>query len=97
MARLYADEDIPYPLVEKLRRLGHDVLTTLEAGRADKGVKDSEQLAFATNLGRAILTPQSQPFRSAAQAICASCWDYFDYRRCGHCWSSKPHSQRHIR
>ena len=24
---LYADEDFPYPVVEELRRLGHDVLT----------------------------------------------------------------------
>jgi hypothetical protein len=27
MARLYADEDFPRPVVEELRRLGHDVLT----------------------------------------------------------------------
>jgi len=31
MARLYADEDFPFPVVEKLRQLGHDVLTTPEA------------------------------------------------------------------
>jgi len=32
MAHLYADEDVPRPLVEHLRALGHDVLTALEAG-----------------------------------------------------------------
>lgn len=26
MARLYADENFPLPVVEELRRLGHDVL-----------------------------------------------------------------------
>jgi hypothetical protein len=31
--RLYADEDFPLPVVEELRRCGHDVLTVQE----DKG------------------------------------------------------------
>jgi hypothetical protein len=56
MARLYADEDFPFPVVERLRHLGHDVLTTLEAGQANQGIDDLDQLAFATSLGRAILT-----------------------------------------
>jgi len=30
MARLYADENFPFPAVEELRRLGHDVLTSYE-------------------------------------------------------------------
>lgn len=29
---LYADEDFPHPVVEELRRLGHDVLTAQEDG-----------------------------------------------------------------
>ena len=33
MARLYADENVPFPLIEELRWLGHDVLTILEDGR----------------------------------------------------------------
>jgi hypothetical protein len=36
MARLYANENFPFPVVEELRRLGHDVLTTLEAGNAGR-------------------------------------------------------------
>lgn len=32
MARLYANENFPLPVVEVLRRLGHDVLTAGEAG-----------------------------------------------------------------
>ena len=35
MARLYADEDFPYPVVERLRQLGHDVLTTLDIWQTD--------------------------------------------------------------
>jgi hypothetical protein len=40
MPRLYADENILLPLVEELRRLGHDVLTTQEAGLAGQAVPD---------------------------------------------------------
>ncbi len=56
MARLYADEDFPFPVVERLRQLGHDVLTTFEAGQANQGIGDAEQLAIAASLDRAILT-----------------------------------------
>jgi len=56
MADLYADEDFPFPVVERLRQLGNDVLTTFEAGQANRAIPDADQLAFATNLGRAILT-----------------------------------------
>ena len=56
MAPLYADEDFPFPVVERLRLLGHDVVTTLEAGRANQRIGDADQLAFATSQGRAILT-----------------------------------------
>ena len=62
MARLYADEDFPFPVVERLRQLGHDVVTTLEAGQANQRIGDAQQLAFATGLGRAILTRNRRPF-----------------------------------
>jgi hypothetical protein len=63
MAHLYADEDFPYPVVERQRQLGHDVLTALEAGQANQGVDDAGQLAFATNLSRAILTRNRKDFK----------------------------------
>jgi hypothetical protein len=47
MARLYADEDFPLPVVKDLRRLGHDVRTVQEAGRAGKRIDDAEVLADA--------------------------------------------------
>jgi hypothetical protein len=56
MARLYSDEDFSYPVVEELRRLGHDVLTAQEAGQGNLGVTDSAVLAFAIARDRAVLT-----------------------------------------
>jgi hypothetical protein len=46
MARLYANENYPLPVVEELRRLGHDVLTIQEADKADRSMPDEEVLAF---------------------------------------------------
>ena len=56
MARLYANENFPLPVVERLRALGHDVLTVREAGKADQSLPDPEVLAFAAREGRAVLT-----------------------------------------
>jgi len=47
---LYADEDFTYPVVEELRRLGHDVLTAQEDGR--RATPDPDILARAHALGR---------------------------------------------
>lgn len=56
MARLYANENFPLPVVERLRILGHDVLTIREAGKADQAMPDSALLEFATAQRRAVLT-----------------------------------------
>jgi hypothetical protein len=56
MARFYANENFPLPAVEELRRLGHDVLTTQDAGRAGIAAPDTEVLADATAQKRAVLT-----------------------------------------
>ncbi len=63
MARLYADEDFPLLVVEELRRLGHDVRTVQEAGRAGQGVDDAEVLTDATADQRAVLTHNHSDFR----------------------------------
>src|SRR6266540_3950143 len=52
--QLYADEDFPLPVVEELRRLGHDVVTAQEDGRT--ATPDPDVLARAHALGRAVLT-----------------------------------------
>lgn len=62
MARLYANENFPWPGVLELRRLGHDVLTTAEAGKAEQAISDEEVLAFAHAEGRAVLTLNRKHF-----------------------------------
>lgn len=56
MARLYADEQYPLPVVELLRAFSHDVLTTQEVGKAGLKIPDEEVLAFAISEERAVLT-----------------------------------------
>jgi hypothetical protein len=63
MARLYADEDFPLPVVKELRRFGHDVRTVQEAGRANKGIDDADVLADAVADRRAVLTHNHPDFR----------------------------------
>jgi predicted nuclease of predicted toxin-antitoxin system len=62
MAQLYANENFPQPVVEELRRLGHKVLTTQEAGEAEKSVPDEQVLAFATAAGRILVTLNRKHF-----------------------------------
>jgi hypothetical protein len=56
MARFYANENFPFQAVRELRRLGHDVLTSLEAGNANRSVPDEEVLTFAASGDRVLLT-----------------------------------------
>jgi hypothetical protein len=56
MASLYTDEDFSYPVVEELRRLGHEILTAHDAGQANQRIPDPQVLAFAVEHGRALLT-----------------------------------------
>ncbi len=62
MARLYTDENFPEPVVIALRAMGHDVLTAMQAGNANQKVPDAELLAFATGMGRAVLTLNRRDF-----------------------------------
>jgi hypothetical protein len=56
MARFYSNENFPRRVVEALRRLGHDTLTSFEAGKANQRIPDGEVLTFATEEKRALLT-----------------------------------------
>ena len=60
---LYADENFPLRVVEELRRLGHDVLTALEDGKANRAITDADLLARATELKRTLLTLNRQDFK----------------------------------
>jgi len=67
MAKLYADEQFPLPVVELLRALGDDVMTVQQAGNA--GGSDPEVLAFAVSNERTVLTQnQSSRFYATAPA-----------------------------
>jgi hypothetical protein len=62
MARLYANENFPLPTVDGLRTLGHDVLTTQDAGRAGMALPDDSVLAFSVAEGRILLTLNRKHF-----------------------------------
>ena len=63
MARLYANENMDLEVVEILRSLGHDVLITLEAGKANQGIPDEDVLQFAHSERRIVLTFNYQDFK----------------------------------
>ena len=84
MARFYANENFSRPIVDELRRLGHDVLTSFEAGRANQRVPDDEVLRFATSLTRAVVTFNRRHFwalhrRSQDHAGIVTCTVDADY------------------
>ncbi len=56
MSKIYANENFPLPVVEALRELGHDVLTTMESGKAGQRIPDEDVLAFAIESGRVLVT-----------------------------------------
>lgn len=62
MARLYANENFPYPVVEALRVLGHDVITVAETGKSDQSWPDDAVLEYATQDDRALLTLNRKHF-----------------------------------
>jgi hypothetical protein len=62
MARCYANENFPLPTAEALRRLGHDVLTTAESGRAGEAIPDADVLAFAVAEQRIVVTLNRRHF-----------------------------------
>jgi hypothetical protein len=62
VARLYANENFPLPVVETLRRLGYDVLTIQDTGRAEQTMPDAEVLAEAGGDQRAVLTLNRKHF-----------------------------------
>lgn len=56
MARLYSDEQFPREVSQRLRTMGHDVLTVQEADNANLGIPDEQVLAFAVASDRTVLT-----------------------------------------
>lgn len=56
MFRFYANENFSSVLVNELRRLGYDVLTSYEAGNANQMIPDEQVLAEATVAARCVIT-----------------------------------------
>ena len=85
MARLYTNENIASQVVRDLRALGHDVLTSLEAGNANRSVDDQDVLAFAASQNRILVTRNRPHFlrlhrhRTAAHAGIIVCSVDLDY------------------
>ncbi len=68
MARLYADENFPFPVVEELRQYGHDVLTLQEHGYGGQAVPDDVVLEHAFHDKRALLTINRKHFMALHNA-----------------------------
>jgi predicted nuclease of predicted toxin-antitoxin system len=62
MARLYTNENFRKRIVEILRDLGHDVLTSFEAENANLSIPDDKVLDFAHENNRIILTFNRKDF-----------------------------------
>ena len=62
MAMLYANEQFPRQVVQRLWEFGHDVLTVLEAGQANQRIPDDQVLHFASQAGRIVLTINRRDF-----------------------------------
>lgn len=81
MARLYANENFPFPVVEELRRRGHDAVTVADTGKANQKMSDDQVLEFAVSDGRAVLTFNRKHFfrlhrlRPDHRGIVASTYD----------------------
>lgn len=60
--RLFTDEMISPDLAVELRRRGYDVLSCHEAGRANQAIPDPDQLEYAAQNERAILTFNTRHF-----------------------------------
>ncbi|MFN0034856.1 MAG: DUF5615 family PIN-like protein [Saprospiraceae bacterium] len=63
MLRIYSNENFPVEVVQGLRDLGYDVLTTHDAGRSGQRIPDEEVLAFAIAEKRAVLTINRRDFK----------------------------------
>jgi hypothetical protein len=62
MALLYSNENFPFPVVEKLRQLGHNVLTMQDADQTGQSMPDEAVLDFANEANRILLTLNRKHF-----------------------------------
>ena len=62
MSAFYADEQFPLRATQHQRKLGHDVQTVQDVGRANQRIADEEVLAFAAQQEKAVLTLNRRDF-----------------------------------
>ena len=62
MVDFYSNENFPIDMVKALRNLGHDVLTSYEAGQANQGIPDEAVLAYVVQHNRMVITLNRQDF-----------------------------------
>jgi uncharacterized protein with PIN domain len=62
IAKIYSNENFPIDIVNKLRYLGHDVLTSYQAGQANQGIPDDDVLKFAHQQERVVITLNREDF-----------------------------------
>ncbi|HMY16025.1 MAG TPA: DUF5615 family PIN-like protein [Polyangium sp.] len=62
MALLYTNENFPQPAVIELRRRGHDVLTTHDAGNSNASISDEDVVRFAHSNNRVVVTLNRRDF-----------------------------------
>jgi hypothetical protein len=73
MARFYSNENFPLMTVMKLRELGHEVVTALESGNANRRVADEAVLAYAISRNLAVLTINRKHFIALHRRTPAHC------------------------
>lgn len=89
IARLYSNENFPLDIVNKLRYLGHDVLTSYDAKQANQGIPDDDVLKFAHQQERVVITLNREDFMELHKRgqehsgiiLCKECQGNFDYEQ----------------
>ena len=64
MISFYSDENLPQDLIDALRYLGYDVLTSSEARQANQSISDAEIFKFAHAQKRVLITLNREDFIS---------------------------------
>jgi len=62
LLQFYSNENFPIVMVNLLRAVGHDVLTSYEAGQANQRIPDNQVLHYATSIHRILITENRQDF-----------------------------------
>lgn len=73
MARFYSNENFPLMTVMRLRELGHEVVTALESGNANRRIADEAVLAYAISRNLAVLTINRKHFVALHHRMPAHC------------------------